>query len=658
MSLKFHRFLFVVCLLLAAMAASAQMSNDDCLGCHGDPSATKEVNGKQVSVHVDPAKFGASIHSSMGCTDCHTGVTDYPHPPQVPKVDCASCHPDAVTAWQASRHAKALAKGDRNAATCISCHGGNAHHILPQTNPQSPAFHSNIPKTCGTCHGQQFVMERSGISTMPAFGYQQSVHGRAIAAGNQKAAVCSDCHNSHDVRGANEQESPIFKFNIPQTCGKCHGDVTQVFMTSVHGKGVQRGNDRMPVCTDCHGIHNIKPHIDPKSSVAAQNVARTTCGQCHGNVQLASEFGFSSNRVQSFEDSYHGLAKRLGSAEAANCASCHGVHNILPESDPKSTIHPANLPKTCGTCHPGAGAQFAKGRVHLDEEAISPAAGSSDHRFADTVMRWVSLIYVPLIALTLGGMALHNIIIWVAKARRARKDPSRTIVRMNRNQRIQHALLVTSFFTLVITGFALAYPDSWLGAISGGEAVRRVIHRVAGVVMILLGLYHVAYMVGTKEGRQGLKDFWFSLKDARDVTGVLRYHLGFSKVHPKMGRFTYAEKAEYWALVWGTIVMGLTGLMLWFEIQVTEWFNLPRWWVDVALLIHFYEAILATFAIIIWHFYAVIFDPEVYPINWAWYDGKVSEHHYEHEHGEAYDKLMRERGGKHGHAKEPGLEKE
>ena len=625
-------------LFSAPLLAFAQTPNKECLDCHGDPTAAKDVGGRTVSVHVDPAKFAGSIHASLSCADCHANVKGYPHDPAPAKVDCSSCHSESVTAWQKSRHATARARGNEAGATCLSCHGGNAHTILPSSDPKSPTFHANTPKMCGTCHGQKFVMERSGLSNVPAFSYQNSVHGRAIAAGSTKAAVCADCHGHHEVLGGNDANSPIFKFNVPKTCGKCHDQITQTYMTSVHGKAVSRGNDRSPICTDCHGIHNIKPHIDPQSSVAAQNIARTTCGQCHGNVQLASEFGFSTSRVTSYEDSYHGLAKRLGSAQAANCASCHGVHNILPESDPKSTIHPANLPQTCGTCHPGAGTKFAAGRIHLEEQPLAFGMPAADLRLGDKILRLVSLIYIPVIIVTLGGMALHNLIIWVAKARRARKDPTRTVDRMNRNQRIQHFLLLTSFIALVISGFALAYPDSWFGAISGGEQVRRLIHRAAAVVMLGLGLYHVVYMIGTREGRRGLRDFWFTFKDARDVVGVMKYHLGRSKEHPKMGRFTYAEKAEYWALIWGTIVMGVTGLMLWFEVQVTSWFGLPRWWVDVALLIHFYEAILASLAIVIWHLYAVIFDPDAYPMNFAWFDGKMSEHQFRHEHEAEWQK--------------------
>lgn len=638
MSFKVRNILLgIACALLIATIANAQMTNDDCLGCHNDPAATKDLgNGKTKSVHVSPDVFAKSIHGSMSCTDCHADITTYPHEPAPQPVDCGGCHSDMVDQWKTSRHAKGFMAGNRNAAGCLSCHGRNAHAIVPKSDPKSPVAHNNIPKTCATCHGQKMVMEQSHLRAQTVFSYQQSVHGKAVANGNQKAAVCTDCHDSHAILAANDTKSPINKFNVPQTCGKCHGGVAKVFATSVHGQAIAHGNDRAPVCTDCHGIHLIKSHIDPTSSVAAQNIARTACGQCHGNVQLAGELGISSARVRSYEESYHGLAKRLGSAEAANCASCHGVHNILPASDRKSMIHKDNVAETCGKCHPGSGAKFAQGRVHLEEMPVD------QQTFGDKVIRWVSWIYIPLIIVTLGAMALHNILIWVKKARKARKDPTRTIERMNKRQRIQHFLLLTSFFALVITGFALAWPESLFATITFGEGIRRVVHRIAAVIMLLVGAYHVWYMVFTKEGRQGLKDFWFSFKDAKDVLGVMKYYLGISRVHPKMGRFTYAEKAEYWALVWGTIVMGVTGLMLWFEVQVSAWFGLPRWWVDVALLIHYYEAILATLAIIIWHLYAVIFDPDVYPINWAWYDGRMREGHFKHEHELEWEKMQQD----------------
>src|SRR6266542_2369015 len=148
--------------------------------------------------------------------------------------------------------------------------------------------------------------------------------------------------------------------------------------------------------------------------------------------------------------------------------------------------------------------------------------------------------------------------------------------------------------------------------------------------MLLAGTYHLGYLALATEGRRWTRDMIPKWKDGKDVLQNFAYYLGARPNKPKIARFGYAEKAEYWAVVWGTIVMGLTGLMIWFKLGVFSF--LPRWAIDIALAIHFYEAVLATLAIIVWHFYQVIFDPDVYPINWAWYDGKMSLEHYREEH--------------------------
>jgi formate dehydrogenase gamma subunit len=249
------------------------------------------------------------------------------------------------------------------------------------------------------------------------------------------------------------------------------------------------------------------------------------------------------------------------------------------------------------------------------------------------VVRW---IYLPLIVLVIGGMATHNALVWRRKAAEKRKHERRTIVRLTRNQRLQHWLLLSSFIVLVLSGFALQYPNSWLAWLLGSsEFLRRILHRVAAVVMLVTGTYHVFYLALSSEGRQWVKDMLPRLKDVRDVFQNFGYYLGLRASKPRFARFGYAEKAEYWAVVWGTIIMGLTGMMIWFKIAVFGF--LPRWWIDIALAIHFYEAILATLAIIVWHFYQVIFDPDVYPINWAFYDGRMSETLYREEHPLAYE---------------------
>ena len=232
----------------------------------------------------------------------------------------------------------------------------------------------------------------------------------------------------------------------------------------------------------------------------------------------------------------------------------------------------------------------------------------------------------------IGAMLLHNLIIWRHKALLRRRHEHRMVERMSLHQRWQHVILFSSFITLVITGFALKFPDSWFAALLGmGERIRGITHRVAGVVLIGVGTYHMFYLAFRKDGRRLLLDFLPTPKDATDAIGCLLYYLGRRREKPQFRRFNYAEKAEYWALVWGLFVMAGTGIMLWAKVFVGG--ILARWWLDVATAIHLYEAVLATLAIVVWHFYQVFFDPDVYPMNWAWWDGKMSYEHYREEHG-------------------------
>lgn len=600
--------------------ASAKMGNDECLACHSDATLIKEENGKQISLHVDDAKFKNSVHSIFGCTDCHTDVKAFPHDPAPAKPVCATCHADQQAAYDHGVHAKAAAAGNTNVAKCQDCHG-SVHEILPPSDPKSKVAHTNIPQTCGACHGQKLVMASSGVSSAPFTSYQDSVHGKAVTAGSEKAAVCTDCHGEHDILSAGDPKSPINKFNVPVTCAKCHESIRQQYVQSTHGQAIARGNWQAPVCTDCHGIHTIKAPTDANSSVAAANV-KNTCGQCHESVRLSNEFGVPGGRYASYLASYHGMAQKVGSNTVANCASCHGVHNILPSSDPKSTINHANLAKTCGQCHPGANDKFITSKVHLD--------GTAKADFGSKLIGLISRFYIWMIVGVIGGMVLHNLIVFRKKLILHRIGQPRILFRMTLSQRIQHLALLVSFFTLVLTGFALRYPSSWLAAIFVNELVRSYIHRIAGVVLIGVSLIHLWYVIKTKDGRRLIKDMLPDWKDVTDARDAFRYYLGYSDQRPMFGRFTYAEKMEYWALVWGMFVMASTGLMAWFKVGVGE--RVPGWWIDVAITIHFYEAVLATLAIIVWHLYGVMFDPDAYPMNWSWYDGKMSIEQYEHEH--------------------------
>ena len=580
------------------------------------------------SGNLQQSQFPTNVN--LECSGCHgPGKT-------LPYMAGELFHKDTHAALDTSIHSK-LGPNGKPRASCKDCHavGGDMTTMLPAENPKSTINRAAIAETCGRCHGDKSVMQGSGISDRPILAYRESVHAKALSRGNPNAAVCTDCHTSHNVQPASNPESSIAKINISTTCGKCHASEANQFVESVHGLAVIRGVSRSPACTDCHGIHDIQNPIDQNTDRATAAVATDSCAQCHEGVALTQEFGVASGRVASYKDSYHGMASKLGSKVVANCSSCHGVHNILPSSDPRSMISAQNLTQTCGQCHIGAGTNFTAGKMHLTSSLASETPATDMGFLGTTLVRW---IYIPLIILVIGGMVFHNALIWRKKVAAKRKE-ERSIVRLSVNQRVQHWFLLTSFIALVFSGFALQYPESWLGWITGNsEWLRRIVHRVAAVVMLVMGTYHILYLTFSKEGRLWLKDMLPRPKDVADLFGNFAYYLGFRDEKPKIARFGYAEKAEYWAVVWGTVIMGITGLMLWFKIDVFGF--VPRWWIDIALAIHFYEAILATLAIIVWHFYQVIFDPDVYPINFAFIDGRVSDEAYKEEHELAYEEMM------------------
>jgi cytochrome b subunit of formate dehydrogenase len=617
--------ILLVCIgnMRAADKKPPKPASDECLACHSDATLSHQVDGKTVSLYVNPQAFKDSIHGAMfACVDCHTDVKSAAHETTPQRITCAKCHTDEQAAYDRSFHARAVSGGNDKAATCVNCHG-SPHELLPASDPKSRVHHTNIPATCGACHSQNLIMSDGGQGAQMVASYQQSVHGHAVASGSEKAAVCTDCHGTHEILDAKDSKSPIFKFNVPQTCGQCHNQISKEFQASIHGQAVAHGNWQAPVCTDCHGIHSIKAHTDPNSPVTAQNVGAVTCARCHEGMRLSQEFGIEGRRATTYLASYHGLASRLGSQVVANCASCHGTHSIFPSSDPRSTINRANLARTCGQCHPGVTEKFTAAKVHVDAP-LSADVGSK-------AVRWIRKFYLSMIFAVIGGMLVHNFILWRAKTVARRKAERRLVTRMPLRFRWQHATLLISFFVLVLTGFALKFPDSWFASmLSLGERMRHLLHRIAAVVLIAVSLYHILDLIVSRQGRKFFRDLIPSLEDLRGASQNMLYHLGFVQEKPAFARFNYAEKAEYWALVWGMVVMAGTGLMLWAKVSVGN--HLPRWWLDVATAIHFYEAVLATLAIIVWHFYQVFLDPDVYPMNWAWWDGKMPLHLYQEEH--------------------------
>jgi predicted CXXCH cytochrome family protein len=678
---------------LPAKAAKGP-ANDDCLTCHADKDA-KSSDGR--SLAVDGKKFTASVHGQAGlsCVDCHADIAtaELPHKPRLKKVDCAACHDKAGAAHPFHPEvARAEAGKARAQVACADCHG--SHDIAGVKDPAFRFASARQAEACGTCHTEiraQFTGSQHGkafatgetagpiclschksavtsgsgiepaalkraqealclschvknkavsekVGTSPGFiaSYEQSVHGAALLRGNASAPTCVDCHGAHDERRGFDTSSLVNKMRVQRVCAQCHFAEEKHFAGSVHGAALQKGNQEAPACTDCHGEHRILSPKDPRSPVAAANVSARVCTPCHASLKVTDKWNLPRDRAQTFADSYHGLASRGGSLEVANCASCHGAHDILPSANPLSRVHRANLSATCGAsgCHPGANERFGSGKVHV-------AATVKE----DPILFWIATLYVILIVAVIGGMLLHNLLDFLRKARHQLRLRRGEIteepvgrglyLRMSVNERFQHVVLMVSFTLLVITGFMLRFPEAWWVAgirrlSSRAFDLRSLLHRIAAVVMVGAGLYHLVYVALTARGRQLIRDLWWRPRDIRDAITAVKFNAGLSRERPLFDRFSYIEKSEYWAMIWGTLVMAVTGVIMWFDNTFIG--LLTKLGYDISRTVHFYEAWLATLAIIVWHFYYVIFNPDAYPMSAAWLSGFLSEREMEEEH--------------------------
>ena len=602
------------------------VSNETCEDCHDE-------------VEDIDMELSNSVHESIACADCHTyaaaNLEDHESDLELAKsVSCETCHKEIADEHLTSIHGLKLTEGINEAANCNSCHG--AHSIITTKSKNSPVHPLNLAETCGNCHDDPEFAEKFHMSvTRPGKMYSSSVHGKHVANGDADAANCTTCHGVHDIKNRVQEGSTISALNLPNTCVDCHEAEVEEYKNSIHWMRVQRGIKDSPVCNDCHNEHSIEEISDQGREANRLKMQNETCIGCHENSRVAHKYGKKGGQVEQYLESYHGLAAVRGDKDAALCIDCHNVHSILPSNNPMASTHKNNVTETCQRCHAEATEIFSKSYSHETESES-----------AKVIEEWVSSIYFWLIIAVIGGMLVHNLIIFLFETRKKRRKEKNAIhmPRFTRNEVIQHILLAVSFIVLAITGFALKYPNSFwaegLRTLGMNEPVRQWIHRVSAVIMIVLSFYHLFYLLFTARGRDVLKELLPTYKDITDVRDNIMYYLRLSKHHPQFNQYDYAEKAEYWALVWGTIVMGVTGLILWFPTMVGDW--APLWLIKVSEIVHFMEAILATLAIIVWHWFFVIFRPSEYPMSFTWADGNMTLEHYRHHHERHFRRILLE----------------
>jgi len=617
-----------------------------CADCHGSThSVTRLAEARSACQNCHPGRaedIAASVHGqafageskspSSTCYQCHSGHQVYQQKGSN-RATCGGCHEEVEKDYEHSLHGYALAKGLNNSPDCTSCHGD--HRILASGDPKSAIHRRNIARTCGKCHGDEPVMAEGNVRLpRAAVTYEKSVHGQAVSNGQEQAATCLDCHGDHELKGPADPASEINVNNISKTCGVCHPSIQKEYEQSIHGRALALGITDSPTCTGCHGEHRILSPQNPDSPTAVAHQAQETCAQCHNDPVIIAKYGLEGTVVQTYEDSYHGLAVKWKSERAATCSACHTAHSVQPTVDSTSTVHATNVVETCAQCHPGATANFAKSYTHANLGRLESPINAT-----------VRNVYIILLAVIIGGMVLHNLIIlnWHILRAKKKQQIGQQVTRFDVMQLIQHLVLSITFIGLVITGFALKFPDAWwvqgLNWLGMTEAARGTIHRFMAVLLVIFGIVHIAYVLFNRRGREEMFALLPTWKDARDVWDSFLFYTGLGKRKPKFSRYEYSQKGEYWALVWGTFIMAATGFVLWFPVEFMKF--LPVWAIEVSQTVHYYEAWLATLAIIVWHFFFVIFHPEMYPMSWTWLTGKMNARDVKEHHQLWYEDMVR-----------------
>ncbi len=644
-------------------AAPERFANADCIDCHSDPTLARTVNGKEVLLQVvETNSLAQSVHASLACVDCHTGMTDLVHADDLPPATCTACHdqqPDhdkAAAGYLSSIHGVSRAMGASAAAACADCHG--THNILSSKNADSPTFKLNLPQTCAKCHSNPGVTQEYEMKyPLVASQYLDSIHGRALVEmGLIVAPSCNDCHGVHDIKRRVDRSSPIHHASVAKTCGKCHTRIEETYNKSVHGQLLAQGDPRAPVCTDCHSAHQIE---SPTLSTHFKASSDRRCGECH------------EDRLAHYRDTYHGKAMALGkpnvAPDVAACYDCHGHHDVLPASNPASHLSPQNITATCKKCHPGATASFAQFMPHanpLDKQNY-PA---------------LHAVFVFMTALLIGVFAFFgaHTLLWLLRSIYLYAHDSKTFreakvtaqaddewfTRFVPFERFLHFLVVTSFLLLVVTGMPLKfYYTDWaktLFLILGGAEVARSLHHFGAMITFLYFGLHLAALTGKAwENRAKLRDpatGKFSLRrirpalfgpdsmlptvqDWRDFVAHQKWFFGRG-TKPHFDRWTYWEKFDYFAVFWGVFAIGLSGLVMWFPQFFSRF--MPGWIINIALIVHSDEALLAAGFIFTIHFFNTHFRLEKFPMDTVIFSGRVSKTELMHERRRWYDRLVAE----------------
>jgi cytochrome b subunit of formate dehydrogenase len=629
--------------------------NSECMDCHEAEFKSRRKGLPKEWVGVRPELFAKSAHAALHCVECHNTITEPEHPSKLPDVQCASCHDRAVKEFAGSIHGAPREGGRPPAATCATCHGGNAHELLPAKHADSPVSKFNLLTTCAKCHEDEKVIAELGIRSHDAVkNFRDSIHGLGLyKMGLKVAPSCNDCHGVHDIRSAKDTASHTHKSHLSATCTACHVGVDKTFAASAHGAALARGDEKAPVCTDCHSAHKIERPANGSFKLASDR----SCGRCH-EAQLAN-----------YHETYHGKAMALnrpGAAPAvAACYDCHGHHDVFAHDDPRSRLHQANIAKTCAACHAGANLSFTQYQAHADpHDGEKYPLLNKVFVFMTSLLIGVFVFFTFHTLLWLGRMVrnyLKDPAAFRAARAAAHQDPE-LFRRFTPFERFLHMLVVTSFLALVITGMPLKFYDTdWAKVmfnLLGGPEAARTLHHLAAIVTFGYFALHLGSLalsfwrnrravLNPATGRFELRRLWDalfgpdsmapSLQDLRDLWAHFQWFLGRGE-KPQWDRWTYWERFDYLAVFWGVAMIGVSGLILWFPVFFTKF--LPGWAINIAHVIHSDEALLAAGFIFAFHFFNTHFRLDRFPMDMVIFSGRITKAEMLHERRKWYGRLL------------------
>ncbi len=565
-------------LVLLAAGDVRAADPENCLMCHRYRGLGRvdDKSGSLHLYHVDPDYYDRSLgpHARLRCSDCHPReeVGVIPHKPVSP-VNCTTV-----------------------------CHLSAPGQIEVQFS-----------------HDRTHGMLQQSVHTDDVLDRCNELLGKPLRAGQSRCLLCHDQPVFRRAEGSwLMHEAPV------QRCQTCHGE-------------------QLPLSMDPQFMY-WHVHARSRQSRSNEDLVRV-CALCHSEQSIQKTFELHDASA-SYLRSFHGRAMLLGDEATAGCLDCHApelhnVHLMLSQQNAESPTSPGKLPDTCrsAACHPTAGHRVSTAAVHLQ---IATSRG---------IEYFIALLFVVLILFTFGPslvlqalemfhMAigrhdprmdeLHNL------ADRLKNDPRgrQALTRFTVHQRLQHWVLAITFILLVLTGFPIRFADrdwaKWLIALFGGVSLARVIHHWAGAVLVAGMGYHMVYVLITavqKKRRTGAS--WLRTildlpmitnpQDIRQLFQQIGYLLFLRKERPDLGRFSLKEKFEYFGVFWGSVLLGVTGILMWANAWTTTYMTGRV--LTIAMVVHAFEAFLALLHVGIMHMIGVIFSPVVFPLSRAMFDG-------------------------------------